>query len=66
MTDHTGTLGDDILRGVPEIAYFTGEPERRIYYLLERGLIPGGKLGAIWLASKSKLREHYSRIASGV
>ena len=65
MTDENDTLGLDILKGVPKIAHFTGEPKRRVYYLLEHKLIPAGKLGAIWIASKTKLREHYARIASG-
>ena len=34
-------------------------------YLLERGYLPGGKLGAFWTASKRKLREHYDRLTDG-
>jgi hypothetical protein len=52
-------LGNDILSGVPEIAAFIGETVRRTYYLLEKGLIPAGKLGSVWVASKRKLRGHY-------
>jgi hypothetical protein len=59
------TLVSDTLRGVSEIAQFTGEAERRTYYLLEHGIIPGGKMGAQWIASKTKLREHYARITAG-
>ena len=40
MTDENDTFGLDILKGVPKIAHFTGEPERRVYYLLEHKLIP--------------------------
>jgi hypothetical protein len=64
-SDDPETLGSDILTGVPEIARFTGEPERRARYLLERGILPGGQMGSIWIASKKKLREHYDRITAG-
>jgi hypothetical protein len=56
------TLGDDILRGVKAIAAFTGEPERRVHYLLEKQLLPAGQMGRIWTASKRTLREHYARV----
>jgi hypothetical protein len=55
----------DVLRGVKAISQFTGEPERRTVYLLEKGLLPGGKIGAIWTASKRKLRDHYNRVTGG-
>jgi hypothetical protein len=66
MHDTTaGTLTDDALRGVVEIADFIGESQRRTFYLCERGLIPVGKLGTRWIASKTKLRAHYDKITSG-
>jgi hypothetical protein len=58
-------LGDDIVRGVKAIARFTGEPERRATYLLEKGLLPAGKVGSIWVASKRRLRAHYEAVTSG-
>lgn len=59
------SLGDDILSGVAAIAAFINEPERRTYYLLENRHLPAGKIGAIWTASKSRLREHYDRVTRG-
>lgn len=59
------TLGDDILRGVKAIARFTGEPERRVHYLLEKGLLPAGQIGRLWVASKATLRDHYARVLRG-
>jgi hypothetical protein len=59
------TLGTDLLKGMPEIARFLNEPERRAYYLCEKGLIPVGKLGATWIASKTKLRRHYDKLTGG-
>ena len=53
---------DDVLRGVSAIAAFLGENERRTFYLCERGLIPCGKLGTGWVASKRALRAHYARL----
>ncbi len=53
------SLKDDLLRGVTKIADHIGESERRTYYLLERSLIPGFKIGAIWHSRKSALDRHY-------
>jgi hypothetical protein len=54
------SLADDILRGCPAIAGFIGETERRTFTLLQTGAIPGRKELGLWVASKSKLRAHYS------
>jgi hypothetical protein len=59
------SLAADILRGVGAIAGFINESERRTYYLLERRLIPAGKQGACWIASRRALREHYERLTGG-
>ena len=48
-------LADDLLTGVRAIAAWRGEPERRVYHLLERRQIPAFKLGGIWCARKSTL-----------
>jgi hypothetical protein len=53
------SLADDILRGIPKIARFLGETERRTYYIAETGQIPVFKQGKLWLARKSTLRRHY-------
>jgi hypothetical protein len=58
----TSSVADDKLSGVPEIAAEIGENQRRTYYLLEKGLIPAGKLGATWVASRRALREHFARL----
>jgi hypothetical protein len=59
------TLAGDLLRGVKPIACFIDESERRTYYLLENKLLPAGKQGAIWVASRRALREHYARLTGG-
>jgi hypothetical protein len=59
-------LSDDILRGVPAISKFVGDDdERRTYYRLEKGYIPAGKEGSTWVASKSRLRQHYADLTRG-
>jgi hypothetical protein len=55
-------LSDDIIKGVAAIADFIGEPRRRVFYLLERGYLPAGKIGSSWVASRSALRAHYARV----
>jgi hypothetical protein len=65
MSDEDTSLADDLLRGVPAIARFLGDTERRTYYALENGQLPAGKLGSLWVASKTKLRERIEQIVSG-
>ena len=50
----------DILKGAAQIAEYIGEDERRTYYLLERGHIPGFKVGRHWHSRKSMLDRVYS------
>ncbi|HEX2525291.1 MAG TPA: hypothetical protein VHL31_03190 [Geminicoccus sp.] len=56
---------DDLLQGAEAIAAFVGEPRRRTIYLLEKGLLPAGKLGTRWVASKQRLTEFYARLTVG-
>ena len=58
-------IADDKLDGVAAIAAFIGEPRRRTNYLLERGILPAGKYGTRWVASKRRLTEQYSAIVAG-
>jgi hypothetical protein len=58
-------VGDDRLRGVSKIAEFLGESRRRTYYLLEKALIPAGKEGEQWIASRQALREFHTRVTRG-
>ena len=46
---------DDLLWGVREIGKAIRRSERQAYHLLEKGLLPGRKVGAIWVASRRKL-----------
>ena len=59
------TLADDLLDGVPAYAAFTGFTERRCYYLLEHGQLPGGKLGKKWAGSKDVVRQFLANLTSG-
>ncbi len=56
---------NDRLNGVADYAGFTGWNERRCYYLLSRGLLPGGKLGARWIGSKRAVTKYLDEIATG-
>jgi hypothetical protein len=51
-------LSEDLLDGAERIADYTGWPTRRVFYLLEKGLIPAFKIGNRWTARKSRLRRH--------
>ena len=56
---------NDILDGARDYATFTGFRERRCYYLLERGLLPGAKLGQRWIGSKETVRKYLAEVLSG-
>jgi hypothetical protein len=45
------------LWGAKAIGEVLGISERRTYYLLEQGLIPGKKIGRTWTATPGNLRE---------
>ena len=64
ITDDT-SLADDLLRGIQEIAEFIDESEQRTSALCAQRLIPAGRLGYMWIASKRRLRQHYAEITSG-
>jgi hypothetical protein len=59
------SIGGDILRGVKAISGFIGEPVRRTFYLCEHKMIPCGKQGAMYVASKQVLFDHYARLTAG-
>ena len=59
------TLGADMLWGAESIAEFLGINKRQALWKLENGLIPAGKNGRVWIASKRKLIEHFSNVTSG-
>jgi hypothetical protein len=54
-----------ILRGAPEIAKAIRTTPRRAYYLLEKGIIPGVKEGAIWTCTIDRLRQFYEGVQNG-
>jgi len=58
-------VGNDRLRGVSQIARFLKEPERRVAYLIERGIIPVGREGTAIVASKARLRAYHREITGG-
>lgn len=59
MDDNKGpALANDILWGVKAIAGEIGVSERKAYYMLGQGYLPGQKIGDTWTASRTKLRRH--------
>jgi hypothetical protein len=53
-------LADDLLPGAQAIAEELGESLRRTRYMLERGYLPGRKVGGIWYGSRARLREFFT------
>jgi hypothetical protein len=63
MTDN---IADDIIRGATAIADYTGDDVRRIYYLAERGMLPGGfRIGRIIHLRKSTYRREIEKLEQG-
>jgi hypothetical protein len=58
--------GLDLIWGAEAIAGEIGRPLRTVYYLLEKGLLPAQKVGAVWITSRSALRRHFSQALGGV
>ena len=58
-------VGNDRLRGISQIAQFLNEPERRVAYLIGRGIIPVGREGTHIVASKARLRAYHRELTQG-
>ena len=66
MSKTTIPLGADLLIGAEAISKETGQSVRETYYWLEKGLLPAGKVGAQWVGSRERIREHFKKITAGV
>jgi hypothetical protein len=58
-------IGEDLLRGVKNIAEFINDDVRSTNHKLATGKIPAGKEGTQWVASKTALRSHYANLTQG-
>jgi hypothetical protein len=58
-------LSDDLIWGAEAIAEALNRRVRPVYYQLEKGLIPAGKVGDQWVASRRALQEHFAKITAG-
>jgi hypothetical protein len=65
MNDEALMPAADRLKGITAIARFLGETERVTYTLLVRGIIPAGREGGRWIASKRRLVEYHERLCTG-
>ena len=52
-------LAADLIWGVGAIAEELGVNRRKTYFYLQSGAIPGTKIGAVWVASRNRLRERF-------
>ena len=57
------SLAEDLLDGVTAYCEFLGWPPRRVYYMLEKGQLPGGKIGNRWIGSKRVVRHLLESVA---
>ena len=53
-------LSDDVLWGCAAIAAEINRPTHITFRMLQQGLIPAEKLGAIWVTTRTRLRAHFN------
>ena len=58
-------LSRDLIWGAAAIADEIGLTLRQTQYQLERGLIPAGKQGRAWVASRRRLRRRFDAVTAG-
>ena len=63
--DHEMDDPTDIVWGVAAIADVINRPPRVASYMLERGLLPAGKMGDRWVSSKRRLRQRIAGAIAG-
>jgi len=56
----TQRLADDLLRSLPEISEYTGEPVRRLRHLIEKHGFPAKKAGGKIQSRKSWVDQYYA------
>lgn len=63
MTELPPTIHDlasDLLWGARAIGAEIGRSPGKVYYMLEKGFIPGKKMGGTWTSSRTALRAHFA------
>jgi hypothetical protein len=65
MAKTANPLGGDLLFGAEAISKEIGQSVRKTFYLLEKGLLPAGKVGGQWVGSSGTIREHFKKITAG-
>jgi hypothetical protein len=64
-------LSDDLMRGADAIAAFVGQllrrevPRKLVYQWADKGLLPVGKHGGLYLGSKRRIAAYFAASASG-
>ena len=56
VTNEVGELGSDLVWGASGIAADLGLPIRKVIHLIDREILPVGKIGGRVVASRKKLR----------
>jgi hypothetical protein len=60
------SIGEDLIWGCRAIAAELNQSERQTFHLLERGLLPAGKVGEKWVGSRKALRAHMLKITGAL
>jgi hypothetical protein len=55
--------GLELIWGAKNIAKEIGQSERMAFYLLEKSLIPGTKIGGRWCTSRGALKRRFEALA---
>jgi hypothetical protein len=59
-------LSSDLVWGVRPISVVLGRTERATYHMLVNGQLPAQLVGGRWVASKTGLRQHFSKALGAV
>jgi hypothetical protein len=54
--DGKANLAGDLIWGAEQIGQEINLPTRKTFYHLERGNLPGTKVGGLWVSSRQQLR----------
>jgi hypothetical protein len=58
-------LADDLLVGAREVGRYRGRSPSTAHRLLANGVIPCGRVGALYVASRQALDRHFRELTSG-
>jgi hypothetical protein len=60
-----GSLAEDLLVGAREVGLYIGRSPSAAHRLMATGMIPCGRVGQLYVASKRTLDRHFAELTAG-